>query len=192
MKLSPEVAAIAGGGRTHPTFVEIGTNKPLYVHRTGSNVVNGRYYVDKDPHKTSATTARSGAWTPPACAPQYEAAAKLPPAEAMKGSPLGAGARVRPLPRYLTVSGSAAPEVVAGRRDRRPERARASGWRRSATTRIRIADRRPRRWRPATSRQTHVGDEFDTSPFPDPALMGISVEAYIRNMGVLIRALGMP
>jgi hypothetical protein len=40
--------------------------------------------------------------------------------------------------------------------------------------------------------QTHVGDAFDTSPYPDPALQGISVEAYIRNMGVLIRALGMP
>ena len=45
---------------------------------------------------------------------------------------------------------------------------------------------------PGDFSQTHVGDTFDTSPFPDPALMGISVEAYIRNMGVLIRALGMP
>ena len=38
----------------------------------------------------------------------------------------------------------------------------------------------------------HVGDTFDTSPFPDPSLMGISVEAYIRNMGALIHALGQP
>jgi len=37
--------------------------------------------------------------------------------------------------------------------------------------------------------QTYVGDETDTSPFPDPKLMGISIEAYVRNMGVLIRAL---
>ena len=37
--------------------------------------------------------------------------------------------------------------------------------------------------------QTHVGDEFDTSPFPDPKLQGISIEAYVRNMGVLIRQL---
>ena len=36
---------------------------------------------------------------------------------------------------------------------------------------------------------THVGDDTDTSPFPDPKLMGISTEAYIRNMGVLIKAL---
>ncbi len=42
---------------------------------------------------------------------------------------------------------------------------------------------------PGDYSQTYVGDETDTSPFPDPALMGISIEAYIRNMGVLIRAL---
>jgi len=41
-------------GANHPTFVEIGTNKPLYVHREGSNVVNGRYYVDDNPAKTLA------------------------------------------------------------------------------------------------------------------------------------------
>ena len=37
--------------------------------------------------------------------------------------------------------------------------------------------------------QTYVGDASDTSPYPDPKLMGISTEAYIRNMSVLIRSL---
>jgi hypothetical protein len=45
---------------------------------------------------------------------------------------------------------------------------------------------------PGDFAEKHVGDAFDTSPFPDPSLMGISVEAYIRNMGVLIRSLGLP
>jgi PelA/Pel-15E family pectate lyase len=49
-RLPPEQAA--GAGYTHPTFIEIGTNRPLYVHRIGSNVVNGRYYVDHDPRGT--------------------------------------------------------------------------------------------------------------------------------------------
>ena len=39
---------------------------------------------------------------------------------------------------------------------------------------------------------THVGDETDTSPFPDPKLTGISTDAYIRNMGVLIRQIARP
>ena len=41
---------------------------------------------------------------------------------------------------------------------------------------------------PGDYSQTHVGDDTDTSPYPDPKLMGISIEAYIRNMGILIRA----
>ncbi len=49
VRLAP---GIAPPGRTHPTFVEVGTNRPLYVHREGSNVVNGRYYVDDNPKNT--------------------------------------------------------------------------------------------------------------------------------------------
>ncbi|WP_194727351.1 pectate lyase [Noviherbaspirillum malthae] len=35
-------------GRTHPTFVELETNDALYVHRYGSNIHNGAYYYNKD------------------------------------------------------------------------------------------------------------------------------------------------
>jgi hypothetical protein len=42
---------------------------------------------------------------------------------------------------------------------------------------------------PGDFSRTVVGDETDTSPFPDPALRGISTSSYIRNMNVLIRAL---
>jgi PelA/Pel-15E family pectate lyase len=45
VRLPPESARELGG--THPTFIERGSGEPLYVHRSGSNVVNGRYYVDK-------------------------------------------------------------------------------------------------------------------------------------------------
>jgi hypothetical protein len=55
LKLPPGVAP---DGRTHPTFIELGTNKPLYVHREGSNVVNGRYYFDENRRTRSCTTAR--------------------------------------------------------------------------------------------------------------------------------------
>ena len=82
------MAAIAGGGRTHPTFVEIGTNEALYVHRTGSNVVNGRYYVDKDPRKTIGHYSAFRRVDTAALRAQYEAAVKMPLDEATKGSPL--------------------------------------------------------------------------------------------------------
>ncbi len=35
---------------THATFYELGTNKPLYAHREGTSIDNGRYWVDYDPH----------------------------------------------------------------------------------------------------------------------------------------------
>ena len=37
--------------------------------------------------------------------------------------------------------------------------------------------------------QTYVGDETDTSPYPDANLRGISTAAFVRNMSVLIRGL---
>jgi hypothetical protein len=42
---------------------------------------------------------------------------------------------------------------------------------------------------PGDFSQAFVGDETDTSPYPDPNLRGISTEAYVRNMSVLIRGL---
>jgi PelA/Pel-15E family pectate lyase len=191
VKLSPEVAAIAGGGRTHPTFVEIGTNEALYVHRTGSNVVNGRYYVDKDPRKTIGHYSAFRRVDTADLRAQYEAAVKMSPEDAMKGSPLGSGGNAPAVPRYVTVAapsatGPTAAEIIGGLNERgfwlAPLGYNTHPYRGPAPAAIASGD----------FAQGHVGDEYDTSPFPDPKLMGISVEAYIRNMGVLIRALGMP
>ncbi len=79
MALPPERGALAGGGRTHPTFVEIGTNEALYVHRTGSNVTNGRYYVDKDPKKTLAHYSSFRRVDTAALRGSIEAATKMSP-----------------------------------------------------------------------------------------------------------------
>lgn len=35
-----------GGKYTHPVFVEVGTNKPLFAHRKGMGVSSGVYYID--------------------------------------------------------------------------------------------------------------------------------------------------
>ncbi len=34
---------------THATFYELETNKPLYVHREGTNIETGRYWIDYEP-----------------------------------------------------------------------------------------------------------------------------------------------
>jgi hypothetical protein len=120
---------------------------------------------------------------------EYEAAAKLPVDEATKGSPLVSTRR--PLPRYVTVGGTSGREpsaasVVASLNERgfwlAPLGYNTHPYRGPASDAV----------APGDFSQAHVGDVFDTSPYPDPALMGISVETYIRNMGVLICALGLP
>lgn len=46
-------------GRTHPTFVELDTNRARFVHRFGSNINNGAYYHDYD-HKDTLSHYSAG------------------------------------------------------------------------------------------------------------------------------------
>jgi hypothetical protein len=53
-RLTPEMIAENPllAGRTHPTYVELETNRPRFVHRYGSNIWNGAYYHDHDHRNT--------------------------------------------------------------------------------------------------------------------------------------------
>ena len=180
---------VATRGGTHPTFIEIGTDRPIYVHRTGSNVVNGRYYAD---HESKGTLAHYSGFRRVDVAglrKQYAAAKAMSPAEIAKASPLAPGAGVVPLPKYvavdLGVKLSPAESMAAlntegywpGPLGYNSHPYRADGSKQVA---------------PGDFSQTYVGDETDTSPFPDEKLTGISTAAYIRNMSALIRALDGP
>ncbi|MDQ3059563.1 MAG: pectate lyase [Pseudomonadota bacterium] len=50
IQLPADVASINPllAGRNVATFIELDTNEPLYIHRYGSNVHNGAYFFDKD------------------------------------------------------------------------------------------------------------------------------------------------
>ena len=175
---------IAPPGRTHPTFVELGTNEPLYVHREGSNVFNGRYYVDKNPKGTIVHYSSFRNIDVAGLRRQYEAARNTLPAEVIRTSPLKLGAGKVPLAKYYTVNANGdAAKVVANLNaqgywlaplgnNSHPYKADGS--------------KTPQ---PGDFSQTYVGDATDTSPYPDPGLMGISIDAYVRNMGILIKAL---
>jgi len=197
VRLPPDVAAIAGPGRTHPTFVEVGTNKPLYVHRHGSNVVNGEYYVDGDPRDTIGHYSSFRQVDVARLREEYAAARALIPAEGTKGSPLVPGAGPAPLPRYFMVREPSAFGPDAGL----PPSARAA----RAIAALDAQGRwivplgstshpyrgdGPKEMAPGDFSRAQVGDESDTSPFrADPELTGISTAAYIRNMGALVRFL---
>jgi len=89
-------------GRTHPTFIEVGTNRPLYVHRRGSNVVNGEYYVLYTP---DSPVAHYGAWRridTPGLRRRLEALRSRPTGEVTAGSPLRATGLVE-IPRFFAM-----------------------------------------------------------------------------------------
>ena len=182
------VALPAGVGRrgdTHPTFVEIGTNKPLYVHRKGSNVVNGKYYVDYDPARTPSHYSAFRRLDVAGLRTQYEQLRAMSQAEATAGSSLLAGTGAMPLERFYVPArgnGPTVPDAVAGLNAQGYWPARlglnSHPFTRQGSMAMPTGD----------FSQAHVGDDTDTSPFPDDTLMGISTAAYIRHMGVLIRA----
>jgi PelA/Pel-15E family pectate lyase len=186
VKLTGEAAALAGN-RTHPTFVEIGTNKPLYVHRMGSNVVNGRYYVDESPKGTLAHYSAFRRVDVPGLRKRYLAQKAMTAVEAMKGSPLAPGAGVLPLPPYFMAGQATDTAFAAIVGALNPD-----GYWPAPLGITSHPYKGPggKAAAPGDFSQTHVGDETDTSPFPDPKLTGISTDAYIRNMSALIRALG--
>ena len=178
---------IATRGGTHPTFVELGTNKPLYVHRTGSNVVNGRYYVDHTATRTLGHYSAFRRMDVAGLRDEYARLKAMSAGDATTGSPLAAdGGRVMPLARFFAVDTSVTlspTDAIAG--------LTADGYWPAPL----VYNSHPFRRRgskdvaPGDFSQTHVGDETDTSPFPDDRLVGISTAAYIRNMSALIRAL---
>jgi PelA/Pel-15E family pectate lyase len=184
LTLPPGVATRPG--TTHPTFVELGTNKPLYVHREGSNVVNGRYYVDDSPTKTLAHYGAFRRVDIAGLRKLYAQAKAISPADVTKDSPLRPGVGAVPLPQFFTVEprgGPAPADVIAGLNERGYWTG-PLGYNSHPFTRQGSIDPVP-----GDFSETHVGDATDTSPYPDPALVGISTATYIRNIGVLIREL---
>jgi len=181
--------------RRFPTFVELGTNRPLYNHRRGSNVVNGAYYQDYDPARPIAHYSQFRAVDVDRLRRDYDRLSAMSAAEATRGSLLLERRRPQ-LPRFFILDGVAAGSdfTSAARlnlrdivRDLNPE-----GWWSARLTMTSHPYRGPgsRQAAPGNFGVTHVGDDTDTSPYPDPSpATGISTATYIANMARLIGAL---
>jgi PelA/Pel-15E family pectate lyase len=182
-------------GRSFPTFVELGTNRAIYVHRRGSNVVNGEYYWDYSPEATLGHYSGFRNVDVPRLRRDYEALLKASPAELAKISPLLA-ADPKPLPAYFVTGGMTGSDLNAGSPDASPAQLirslNAQGWWPTplSATSNRYRGNGPREIQPGDYRTTHVGDATDTSPYTTKTpVTGISTSAYIANMAKLIRAL---
>jgi PelA/Pel-15E family pectate lyase len=190
-------AGVANERRTHPTFIEIGSNKPLYVHRRGSNVVNGAYYI------TDKLDGAIGHYSPTRVVRTAELRARLnkllatPPDEASKNSPLKAS---QPLPRFFTVGNIEVSDLNSNRGSGGPDaptddkvskivsELNGAGWWPTPLVATSNPYAGPGSSTPAPGdfSTARVGDKTDTSPYIiDTPPIGISVGTYIQNMAVL-------
>lgn len=191
------------GNRTHPTFVELETGRTLYVHRRGSNAVNGEYFVDYDPENTLAHYRSTRHVDVEGLREQYEQVRQLSKEEATKGSPL-LEPQSAELPPYFTLGNVSVsdlntrsqPSPETGDLERDAERLLEAlndegYW----PTPLRYTSNPYRGPAPETVAEgnfgaRNVGDVWDTSPYrAEEPVMGISTGAFIKNMGVLIRYL---
>lgn len=177
------VNPLLGGGRTHPTFVELGTNDGLYVHRYGSNIHNGAYYVDKN---YTHTVSHYSAGRPIDIAGLEATYAKLngmtdaAVAELAARSPLKVAAGGPALPKYFSIREVDFPDLFTGAvmaTPTVPENEVATllnelGTRNYWTSPVPEivnpyqGDGPTAPYTGTAYRSKHVGDVYDTSPYP--------------------------
>ena len=179
------------GGRTHPTYIELGTNRPIYVHRRGSNVVNGEYYYDYDPARPIGHYGQTRRINIAGLRKHYEEALKADVKELAKNSPLAAGPGIVELPRYFAdryampdskdLGGQVRTSIGALNKTGfwpAPLQQTSNPYRGPSTKEAVQGD----------FGTTHVGDATDTSPYTDTAkTTSISTQEYLRNMNILIQ-----
>jgi hypothetical protein len=189
----------------YPALVAVGSNRPLFVHRRGSNVTNGKYYVDDDPRKTIVHSRQIRALDVEGLGARYHELESRPVAEVTRGSPLvtpPAKEGSQALPRLftglelpmsdMTRRGPAEERVSAETVRRLSEELDRAGYWPTKLERISHPYRGlgPREVAPGDFSETEVGDDYDTSPYrSDDAPLGISTKVYVRNMFLLIRFL---
>jgi len=190
-------------GRSHPSFIELGTNKALFTHRRGANVSNGHYYVDYTPGNMLAHYKSASTIDVAKLRAAYQDALALKPEEATSNSPLKAMGDIA-LPRYFTL-GKVSVSDLNFRAQKMPEAKNlteqaallVAGLNQQGywPTPLYYTTNPYKGAAPITKANNHyvatmVGDEWDTSPYPvDDPVMGISTGAYIKNMGLLIQYL---
>jgi hypothetical protein len=202
-------------GRTHPTFVELGTNLPRFVHRYGSNIHNGAYYFDHD-HRATLSHYSGGRSIDIAgmrqTLAQLSAMSDAAIVQMVAASPLRPGADTRALPKYFSLREVDFADLFADRVMTTPPVSEADAqavmdkldpkgyWLAplNAVTNPFQGDGPTAPYAGDAYRSKHVGDVFDTSPY-DPAdppaiapyvkreqPQAITVSSFVSNMGKLI------
>jgi hypothetical protein len=182
------------GRYTHPLFVEVGTDKPIFVHRKGSNVTHGFYYVDYDDSRLLGHMLGKGSINIQMLKDEYAKLNALSPDELTKDSPLKPGKfDGEGLPqKYYPLNREGVPENRITSKEKAQQIVNAldknNRWlvKHVMISNPYIGDGQKK---DSTNEfaSTRVGDETDTSPYIDTSEeQYISTPEYIRNMYQLI------
>lgn len=174
-----------------PRFVDPDDGKPLYVHRKGSNVQNGTYYLDQDITATIGHYSSARFVNPKELRRLYEEVKDIPVSELAKVSPLLQNELV-PLDKYYTRLRPWEQGSEDDVKDIIKSLTKEGYW-------LTPLKNTSNPYQPYTVSgpsdetkyaDTFVGDEHDTSPYPcTTGEMCISVGDYIKNMMKMIRYL---
>ena len=183
------------GKYTHPYYIEIGTGKPIYVHRKGSNVKYGSYYVDYNPENLIVHSRGKRNVPLEILKAEYDRIKSISTEELTKDSPLRAG----------SFSGKSTPQkgYNLNREDLTdiPDLGKVNQLISSLDNQNRWLVKHVMISNPYAGdgqeqdqtnqySQTFVGDETDTSPYRDTSDQEyISTGVYIQNMRLLINFL---
>jgi hypothetical protein len=195
LELTKLPAGEADGFRTHPTFVEMRTNKAIYVHRKGSNVKYGYYYTDYNSEHLLSHYGGKRHVPVEELKEAYGRISVLSPEEVIKDSPLKAGqfSGVDSPQKFYDLNkdathGSTTDEVAKSVIQALDSQHR---WliKHASISHPYIGD--GQKHEPTDEfASTNVGDETDTSPYRDPSDQEyLSTGEYIRNMNLLINYL---
>lgn len=172
-----------------PRFIDPDSHLPLYVHRRGSNVGNGEYYTDQNPEGTIAHYSSFVAVNTSLLRQMVADAKSLVQKDLQRNSPLLQASQSGPVECYYsrfsrwmpTNADSIAKALNAEgywltplRQVSHPYKPLPSAVEASSTTEY---------------AQTMAGDEYDTSPYENTEVKGISTRTYIYNMVAMMQSL---
>lgn len=183
------------GRYTHPTFVEVETGRPLYVHRRGSNVKYGYYYYDYDDERLLSHYGGKVNLPLEELRKEFKDLSGMSRADATINSPLKEGefTKDETPQRYYDLSGIYSHRAADPLRIREILRSldESDRWMtdRGMTSHPYIGDGQNQELTDEYA-SMHVGDDTDTSPYRDRSGQEyISTGLYIMNMRMLINFL---
>lgn len=178
-----------------PRFINPDNGKPLFVHRKGSNVVNGEYYTDSIPAGTIAHYNSFQTVNPAQLREALKRAESLDEQQLQQDSPLRKAAVSGPKDYYYRHQDGqrrrmmpmpSAEEVIASLDD---EGRWLVVFNQISHPYQPIPQSMPTTSEDRSYSQQMVGDEYDTSPYENRTVKGISTRTYIWNMVMLINSI---